>query len=234
MSHLIPRTKYGSDSRKSIEEFERQWPFINRYFYPNSELEADIEQLAKEKNEVLARIYDGTIGSDKLLREKNYLFTLGTRFQWLFSRNGQGSKIPLIRFNPDFCSVTIGNGRERTGYKIEYAEYNKKLMAIQHGGQYPRDTLQGYIDEIPGELIYAILVNTKKMILFIEYHAVKGTREETRKGIADYWETLRKKDREANRFKIIPNRLAENGGFLIKEYKKPKYFNHYHNKFKLF
>lgn len=234
MSYLILPTKYGTDSEKSIAEFNRQWPFINKYFYPDSELIADIEKLAKEHNEILAKIYDKTIGSDKLLREKNYLFTLGTRFQWLFSRNEQGSKIPLTRFNPDFCSVTIGHGRERTGYQIEYAEYNKKLMAIQHGGQYPRDTLQGYIDEVLRELIYAILVDTKKMILFIEYHAVKGTREEVKKGIADYWEALRTKDREANRFKIIPNRLAENGGFLIKEYKKPKYFNHYHDQFKLF
>jgi len=225
MSHLIPQTKYGLDSEKSIAEFKRQWrPFINKYFYPNSELEADIEQLAKDKNEVLARIYDKIIGSDKLLREKNYLFTLGTRFQWLSSRNEQGDKIPLKRFNPEFCSVTIGSGRERTGYQIEYAEYNKKLMAIQHGGQYPRDTLQCYVDEVPGESIYAMLVRTKKMFLFIEYEAKKGTREEVRAGIADYWETHRIKDGEANRFKIITNRLAKKGRFLIKEYNNSKYF----------
>jgi len=217
MSHLVLQTMYGPDSEKSIAEFSHQWPFINKFFYPNSELVADIEKLAKEHGEILAKIYDKTIGSDKLLREKNYLFTLGTRFQWLFSRNEQGSKIPLIRFNPDFCSVTIGHGRKRTEYQIEHAEYNKKLMAILHDGQRPRDTLQCYIDEVLRELIYAILVNTKKMILFIEHHAVKGTREEVRKGIADYWEALRTKDKEANRFKIIPNRLAENGGFLIKD-----------------
>jgi len=141
-------TPYGPDSKNSINEFKYQWPIIKRLFYPNSELIADIEFLAKE-GEILAKLFDGIIGSDKMLKGKeNYIFTLAMRCQWpkskgiFFYSNGI--------YKPQYCSITIGCGRERTRYNEDYAEYKKKVKAIQEEGQYPRDTLQCYINGFKG------------------------------------------------------------------------------------
>lgn len=222
---------YIIDSRRSIEEFDKQWPLIREYFYPDSELIVDIEKLAIERHEILAKIYDQTIGSDKLLQESKYLFTLGTRFQWTPKpKQNEDNSYFWIGFNKDIfnptcCSVTIGAGRERSGYLPEYTEYEKKLDAVLHGGQYPRDTLQCYINGYQGELIYGILVDTKNMYGFLHYQAGEGSRREVEEQRADYFVTQRRKDDELNKFMVILNRIAKREGFLLNEFKNIKYFN---------
>jgi len=79
-----------------------------------------------------------------------------------------------------------------------------------------------------------MLANTKGMILFLEHNAIKGNSySEIKNKKAHYWETERTKDGEQNRFKVIINSIAKKRGFLINEYKNPKYFDPDYNQFKL-
>lgn len=218
------------DLKKSIEEMRYQWPLIIKpEFYPKATRMVDIEYDAMTGT-ALAKMLD-THGGDKAIQEGAVAFILATRCQWpkpkgrFFYSNGI--------YKPEFCSITIGHGRECTGYNEDKAEYKIKLVAIQNNGLYPRDTLQCYFDGYKGELIYGLLVDTKKMILFIEFDACKGEHYSNVKyGTADYWET--KRIGEANRFKVVLNTTAREQGFLIHEHKNPKYFDPYYNQLKLF
>jgi len=221
------------DLKNTIEEVKYQWLLtIKPEFYPKATHMIDIEYEAMA-GQALGKILD-THGSDKAIQEGLIAFTLATRCQWPDKKDRKFFKSNGI-YRPERCSVTIGCGRERTEYNEDEAEYKIKLAAILKDGLFPRDTLQCYFDGFKGSLIYGMLANTKEMILFLEFNAKKGESYwEVKNGKADYWETERTKDGERNRFKVVLNTKAKERGFLIKEYKNPKYFDPHYNQLKLF